>query len=146
MALDLYVQENDASEQRLIQVVNGLSEADYAADLSGGWTVTTALAHLAFWDTCRLAQLKQWELAGISPIPNDSSSINAGVEVLASTISGAEAGKLAIRAAQAIDSEVRKASPEFVKVAEDAGQLNVLRRSEHRHAHLDQIAKALKHA
>lgn len=146
MSLITYLEENNSSEQRLIDVVGKLSDADYSADMGGGWTVATALAHLAFWDTCRLALLRQWELAGVSDTPDISDTVNAGVEVLANAISGTAAGTLAVRAAQAVDAEVRKIPPELAKAIEAAGQQRVLRRSEHRNAHLDEIARALNQA
>ncbi len=146
MGLQEYIHENDDSEQRLIAQVSQLSAADYAADMGGGWTVRTALAHLAFWDSCRLALLQRWELTGVSDAPSDSDIINAGVDVLANAISGPAAGPLAVRAAQAIDAEVRKIPPELAAAIEAAGQLTVLRRSAHRNTHLDEIAKALKQA
>jgi hypothetical protein len=146
MGLQEYVHENDASEQRLIAQVSQLRSADYAADMGGGWTIATALAHLAFWDTCRLALLQRWLLAGFSDAPADSDIVNAGVEVLANAIPGSAAGKLAVRAAQAIDAEVRKVPAELAEAIEADGQLTVLRRSVHRNSHLDDIAMALKPA
>ena len=146
MGIQEYIQENDVSQERLITQVSQLSAADYAADMGGGWTVGTALAHLAFWDSCRLALLRRWLLTGVSDAPSDSEVINAGVEVLANAISGPAAGELAIRAARAIDAELHKVPVELATAIEAAGQVTVLRRSVHRNTHLDEIAKAFKTA
>ena len=55
------IEENDAERVRLAAVVGRLTEADLACPLGGGWTVATALAHLAFWDRCNTLVLEHWE-------------------------------------------------------------------------------------
>ena len=146
MSFIAYLQENDSSEQRLIDVVGKLSDTDYGADMGGGWTVATALVHLAFWDTCRLVLLERWQLTGASDAPSDSEIINVGVQALATAIPARAAGELAISAARDIDAELHKIPLELADAIEAAGQTTVLRRSVHRLSHLDDIAKALKPA
>ena len=77
-----YTEENAAELERLRALVARLTAADLARPLGGGWTVAMALAHLAFWDHRRRAQLQQWARSGTEPVSGDSSSINAAVDVL----------------------------------------------------------------
>lgn len=42
--------EDVAATQRLEKLVTGLDDVDLRLDLGSGWSVTTALGHLAFWD------------------------------------------------------------------------------------------------
>ncbi len=146
MDLSDYIRENNVSVQRLIAQVSQLSSADYGTDMGGGWTVSTALVHLAFWDSCRLALLRRWIMDGVSVTTSDSEVINQGVEALAGAITGPAAGTMAVRAAQAHDTEINRISPELADAIAAADQLTVLRRSVHRNAHLDEIERALRQA
>ena len=83
---------------------------------------------------------------GVSVTTSDSEVINQGVEALAGAITGPAAGTMAVRAAQAHDTEINRISPELADAIAAADQLTVLRRSVHRNAHLDEIERALRQA
>ena len=45
-----FVAENSRQRDRLKALVGRLSDGDLRRPLGEGWTVSTALAHMAFWD------------------------------------------------------------------------------------------------
>ncbi len=141
-----YVEDNAAETERLRALVARLTPADLACSLGGGWTVAMALAHLAFWDTRRRAQLQQWAQTGTEPAAGDSASINAGVEVLAAAIPPQATGPLALQAAEAVDAEVAGLSAEMLAAIERAGAESMLRRAAHRRDHIAQIERGLREA
>ncbi|MCL4506374.1 MAG: maleylpyruvate isomerase N-terminal domain-containing protein [Chloroflexi bacterium] len=138
-----HLNDNRDARERLQRIVAGLSDADLAHPLEGGWTVASALVHLAFWDHRQLALLKRWESGGVTPAPSDPETINAAVHALAAAIPPRAAIDLALSAAEAIDAEVQNLKPDLVAAIESAGYPFVLRRSVHRNAHLDDIEHAL---
>ena len=139
-----YAEENAAELQQLRALVARLSAADLACPLGGGWTVAMALAHLAFWDRRRRAQMQQWARTGVEPVAGDSGSINAAVEVLAAAIPPQGAASLAIEAAEAVDGEVAQLPAEVIAAIERAGAVSMLRRATHRREHIEQIERGLR--
>jgi hypothetical protein len=139
-----YVADNAAARERLRTLVARLSDADLALPVGGGWSVALALAHLAFWDTSRLALLRRWLRAGVEPAQSDSESVNAAVEVLGAAIPPRRAAELALAAAEAIDRELESVEPGMAARIEEIGHESVIRRSIHRNEHIDQIERALE--
>lgn len=138
-----YVTDNRLACERLEHLIAAMSDADLQRPLSAEWTIAAALVHLAFWDCRQLALLKRWQANGVSPAPSDVESINAGVSALALAVPPRAAANLAVSAAEAIDAEVQKLTPELAAAIESAGFRTMLRRSLHRNAHLDDIERAL---
>lgn len=138
-----YVADNTAQRHRLIQVTARLSEPDLTRPVSGGWSVATKLAHLAFWDNYCLVQLEAWERTGVTPASVDVDAVNQAVRTLSEAIPPGTAARLACAAAEAIDRKLERLSAELVAAIEAAGRVRILRRSMHRQEHLDQIETAL---
>jgi uncharacterized damage-inducible protein DinB len=138
-----YNDGNASARERLQRVVYQLSDTDLARPVGDEWTVATTLAHLAFWDRRHLALLQRWQRAGVAQAPSDSESINAGVQALASAIPPHTTVQLALDAAEAIDHALQQITPQLAAAIDAAGYGNVLRRSIHRNAHLDDIERAL---
>jgi hypothetical protein len=136
------VTANGAERERLRKIVDGLTEADLGRPLGSGWTIATALAHLAFWDRCALIRLERWE-RGLPPSPTDVDVTNMALVTLSAAIPAKAAVELALAAAEAVDRKVAQLSPERAGALEDAGFGRNLRRSLHRRHHLDRVARAL---
>ena len=77
-------------------------------------------------------------------MPTEVDAINEAVRVLSAAIPLRAAAELARTAAEAIDRKIDGISAELAAAIEAAGRPRILRRSEHRREHLDQIEKALK--
>ena len=56
-----FIAENDASRQRLKAFVARVSDAEMGRRVGEHWTVSIALAHIAFWDEHWLARFEDWE-------------------------------------------------------------------------------------
>ena len=64
-----HVAENDASRQRLRGLIARLTDDDLARPLGQHWTVSVALAHLAFWDRLWFEKFEEWERTGVVKMP-----------------------------------------------------------------------------
>jgi hypothetical protein len=68
------VADNTFQRQRLEALVSRLTNDD--RELSNGWTVAAALAHLAFWDRRARLLLRRWERKGTPPDEPDVDLLN----------------------------------------------------------------------
>lgn len=145
MELNLdFRQDNRRETERLRSLLALLKEEELAYPLGNGWTVGTALAHLAFWDRQRLALLQRWGQSGVAPAHTDQDSINEAVKALAEALPPRRAAALALEAAVEMDRALEKLPPDLARAIAAGGHERVLRRSVHRKEHLDQIEAALK--
>ncbi len=138
-----YVEENTAQRRRLEELAGRLTAADLKREVGNGWSVAEKLAHLAFWDYYCLALVRRWEKKGVASSPTEVDAVNDAVRVLSAAIPPEAAVKLARSAAEAIDLGLEGISAALEAAIEAAGRPRVLRRSEHRREHLDQIERAL---
>ncbi len=139
-----YVEANAVQRKRLAELAAGLTEADLQREVGRGWSVAAKLAHLAYWDQFALALVRQWQRDGVHSRSSDVDAINEAVRVLSGAIPPRACAALAQAAAEAIDHALVGISPELEAAIEAAGRVRILRRSEHRREHLDQIERALK--
>jgi Mycothiol maleylpyruvate isomerase N-terminal domain len=141
-----FVEENNASRLELGELIGRLGERSYEIEVGPGWTVSTVLCHLAFWDQRVLFVLKKWKTAGFEPsrlTPLSVDSINQAAATLAQAVPGQAAARLAIESAAAVDSQVAETSDELAGQMLSAGFERFLRRSLHRREHLQKIECAL---
>ena len=141
------IQDNREERQRLSALVKGLKEQDFQRRLPNGWTLGSALGHLAFWDLRQATLLKRWLEQGAKPsiIPGslDAEAINEPLNTLAEALEAKAAAKLALEAAEAVDQTVEKLTPEKALELQKMGLERNLHRALHRKGHLDKIEKAL---
>jgi hypothetical protein len=140
-----YTAENTAQRERLIALAARLTDEDLLRPLDHGWTVAAALVHLAFWDRSRWGTLRRWLENGEFPssLGTSPDPINDAVYVLSQAIPPRAAPKLAMDAAETVDSLVEQLTPDQVAALESAGLGRMVNRSLHRREHLDQIEQAL---
>src|SRR5215212_125946 len=143
-----YARENDESRQRLVMLVQRLSEADMTLSTDYGWTVAALLAHLAFWDQRMIMILRRWKEAGFDPSPIDSAAVNDALRVICHALEPRTADELALSAAEKIDAELETLTPELVKQIEEHAEATDtqfrMNRSLHRAGHLKDIEGLLK--
>ena len=145
MAVDRsYVESNRASLERLRALVARLSDEDFGRPIGHGWTVSAALAHLAFWDWRVVADMERWEREGVQIVPWDPNPINDGMLPEWLAMPGREAAAEALAAAEAADQKAASLAPEIVEQVM-AQRPRSLIRAAHRGDHLDEIERALSH-
>lgn len=138
-----FVDENAREHERLRALARKLTDEQLRIDLGGGWTVATALAHLAFWDSLSLCRIRQWKQAGVSASSLDLDVINDALLPLLREIPPRKAADLAVAAAEAVDAELESLPAAIVEAIERLGDRRRLYRAVHRRMHLDQIEDTL---
>ena len=140
------VQRNETQRLRLASLIARLTDADLAREVEGGWTVSAALAHLAFWDTLDLALIERWRAGQIRPVQPYwyAEAINDGMLPAWRLVPPRDAARLALDAASAVDAAVATLddSPAEAFVSRDEAWM--LKRYLHRRDHIGQIERALK--
>jgi hypothetical protein len=137
-----YVERNRVSQERLRALVGRLDDDALRRELSDGWTVADALAHLAFYDRRAAILLRRFGQEGIFASPYDYDTLNEVLLHFSRRMSPRAVVAEVLAAAEAAD-EAAAATPE----AQDAevrsvGQVK-LDRSEHRESHLNDIEALL---
>jgi hypothetical protein len=145
-----FIDANVEATAALGDLIASLSPADLAADLGDGWTVSMALAHLAFWDSWHLAR---WEHAAaigdIAPPPVGDEISARNNDALVETwraLDPERAAALALDAAARIDTYVAGLSDAAIEASLAAGSPNWFARRPHRDDHIGHIRRVLDRA
>jgi DinB superfamily len=141
-----FMEENQASRQELAELIGRLDERSFQCAVGRGWTVSTLLCHLAFWDQRVLFLLREWQRGGLEVCRLSSlavNSINEAVKAISQAVPGPVAGRLALDSAAAVDSQLAEISEALVDQIASAGFERFLKRSLHRREHLQKIEEAL---
>jgi hypothetical protein len=138
-----FLVENQKERERLHKLVARLSDDELTRPMWEGWTLAAALAHLAFWDQRALVLMKKWKVAGVASSPSEVDVTNDSILPLCLAIPPRVAARLAVSAAEAIDSELEKAGDDLLRDIWQLGDRFRLYRSDHRKGHLDQIESLL---
>ncbi|HYO43439.1 MAG TPA: maleylpyruvate isomerase N-terminal domain-containing protein [Candidatus Limnocylindrales bacterium] len=145
-----FVDANVEATAALGDLVASLSAADLTADLGDGWTVSMALAHLAFWDTWHRVRWEHAAAVGVAAPPPVADEVSArNNDALAETwraLDPDRAVALALDAAARIDACVAALPDEAIEAARTAGSPNWFERHPHRADHIDQILRVLGQA
>lgn len=145
-----FVDANVEATAALGDLVASLSPADLAADLGEGWTVSMALAHLAFWDSWHLARWEHAAASGdVAPAPVGEDVSGRNNDALVETwraLDGGRAAALALDAAARIDTYVAGLSDAAIEAAMAADSPNWFARRPHRSEHLGHIRRVLGRA
>ena len=137
------LEANEEVTARLEALAGRLTDADLLRDLGGGWHVSVAFAHLAFWDRRVEYMLSRWKNDGVPHEELDDDVVNHALEFQLVALEPRTAVRLCIEAAKAADAAIA-ATPEAVAnqvIAEDHAYL--LNRSGHRGEHIEQIEAVL---
>ncbi|HVZ79766.1 MAG TPA: maleylpyruvate isomerase N-terminal domain-containing protein [bacterium] len=140
----MILQDNARELERIKALVGGMKEGDYAKLLPNGWTITQALAHLAFWDLSQVARLERYIQKGVKPVSLDFEAINEPLAKVAEGLPPAAAAELVVDAAEAADRVVEMLTQAQFDELVGSGLERNLHRAQHRRAHLPKIEEALK--
>src|SRR5438552_2832248 len=102
--------KNAASTAALAGVIDKMSEADLTRDLGEGWTIATALYHVAFWDRRAAILLGRWEQGLTVPhdvIPWYDHVTNETLEPALLLLPATEAPRLCLESARLLDATVQ---------------------------------------
>jgi hypothetical protein len=138
-----FIIENSRELQRLRALVERLSDDELSLPLGTDWTLSVALAHLAFWDRWALVLIRKWKSSGIESSPIDPDVINDSLLPTWLALNPRVAANLAVSAAEEIDRELANSSSDFIAALESMGEPYRLYRSIHRKMHLDQMEESL---
>ncbi len=138
---DADLTHNEASTERLRDIVSGLSDDELGTDLGGGWTVSHALWHIAFWDARQSAALHCMELG--EPFPTEDRATNLTLDATAAVIDPRAAAEAAEAAAVDLDAALVSLSAAQRESLRADGFGYVISRHAHRNEHADQIVRAL---
>jgi hypothetical protein len=138
-----FEETNKVARERMRRLIHGMTDEQLAVPTVAGWTISSTLAHIAFWDFRILYLLKHWKENGIEPSPYDVDAINEAHKPLCLALDSRIAANLALHAAEAIDSEIESTSDEWVEKIRAAKVQFKFERNEHREYHLAEIETAL---
>jgi hypothetical protein len=134
---------NTAVTTRLEALASRLSDADLLRDLGGGWHVSVAFAHLAFWDRRVEYVLNRWAKEGVPHEELDDDVVNHALEFQLVALEPRTAVRMCIEAAKAADAAIASVPDAIANqlIAEDHTYL--LSRAGHRGEHIEQVEAAL---
>lgn len=135
---------NADSLLELRALVGRLTDADLARSLGGGWTVGTALGHLAFWDMRAAVIADRWKVGNVVSGSNiDDEGVNEAIEPLLLAASGRALATMALASAAAANTAINRLPPELLTHALGGNGVFEGRRADHRREHMEQIERAL---
>jgi hypothetical protein len=134
-------QNNQASRDRLVALVQGLTEESLQQQTNDDWTIAATLAHIAFWDRMCLARWDAFDAgAQLTNIPSSIIDlVNAANLPLWRALSGRAAVDLLMQATRDFDQRIGTISDGAVQAAISGGFESMLDRSRHRNAHAAEI-------
>lgn len=142
-----FIEANKAATAELRALVEGLSDADLSTDLGEGWTVSMALAHLAYWDEFHTARwIHAAEQGELAPPHADNEVTSRSNEALVTTwraLPPRTAVELMLNAAAMVDAYVADLDDEAIDLAAERDNASLFMREPHRRDHIDQISRAL---
>ena len=146
MPLDLtYKEQNRASTERIRDLVTRLSDEEMQTKVGEHWTVSIALAHLAWWDRRVMYVLDMTERDGKLFIPEIDIFVNDLSLPLWAVIPPRDAARICIETSETLDKRLEEYSPELLEEIYNYNKRWVIR-ALHRNEHLDEVDVALKNS
>ena len=146
MPLDLtYKEQNRASTERIRALVARLSDEEMQTKVGEHWTVSIALAHLAWWDRRVMYVLDMTERDGKLFIPEIDIFVNDLSLPLWAVIPARDAARICIETSETLDKRLEEYSPELLEEIYNYNKRWVVR-ALHRNEHLDEVDAALKNS
>jgi hypothetical protein len=140
-----FIKENNRERERLISLVERLTDEELSLPLGNDWTIAIALAHLAFWDQRSLFLVRKWKKSGdVEFSPIDMDVTNDSLLSLWRALPPRVAANLAVSSAEEVDRELEETPSDLISRIEGIGEKNRVYRSVHRKMHIDQIEDLLK--
>lgn len=132
---------NNASRERLKKIA-ALDDRLLETPLYDDWRVSTALAHVAFWDRRAVYLIELWERDGASPAVPDPDSTNFALQAFFDAAPPRAIAEIAVQAAEAMDRKMETLSDALIEHIRTTHPFALVRAA-HRNEHLDEIEHAL---
>ena len=146
MALDpSYIEQNRASTERIRALIARLSDDEMQTKLGEHWTVSIALAHLAWWDRRVMYVLDMTEKDGKLFVPEIDIFVNDLSLPLWAVIPPRDAARICIETSETLDKRLKEYSPQLLEEIYNYNKRWVVR-ALHRNEHLDEVDAALRTA
>ncbi len=136
--------ENENETNRLERLVSKLTDQELSLPMDAGWTVSSVLAHLAFWDIRAMKLINLWKQSDVEYSALDTDIINEVTREIFIEMPPRIAANIAVEKARILDQILKELEPEFIEKIRTVGKNVRLERYIHRRLHLDEIEKALK--
>ena len=136
--------DNKVWADRLAALVAQLSDSDLVRPLEAGWTVSSVLAHLTFWDIRIVTLLEKWSSEdAIGPSEIDADLINEVTRCQFLTIPPRTAAEMAVSWAHKANAAIEAINPQTAaEILAKAPNVR-LDRTHHRKAHIEEIESEL---
>ena len=138
-----YIKHNRASTERIRALVERLSDEDMKTKVGEHWTVSIALAHLAFWDRRVIHILDMTEKDGKLFDLEINIAVNDLSLPLWEVIPARDAARICIETSEALDKRLEEYSPQMLEEIYNHNKRWVVR-ALHRNEHLDEVEAGLK--
>lgn len=137
------LEANAGVTAQLEKLAARLTDEDLLRDLGGGWHVSVAFAHLAFWDRRVAYVLTRWMEDGIPHQELDDDVVNRALEPALIALDPRTAVRQCLDAARAADAAIARVPDDIAArlIAEDHAYL--LDRRGHRGEHILQVMEVL---
>lgn len=144
MSLDPnYTQLNRASTERIKQLAASLSDEEMQTRVGEHWTVSIALAHLAWWDRRVMYVLDMTVKNGKLFVPEIDIFVNDLSLPLWAAIPPREAARIAIESSADLDARLEAFPQDLLEEIYNYNKRWVVR-ALHRNEHLNEVDAALK--
>jgi hypothetical protein len=144
MSLDpSYKDLNRASTERIKKLASSLTDKEMQTRVGEHWTVSIALAHIAFWDRRVIHLLDETVKGGKLFAPEIDVVVNDLSLPLWAAIPPREAARIAVETAEELDQRLEEYPQKLLEEIYNSTQRWVIR-ALHRNEHLDEVDTALK--
>ena len=138
------IMKNENATKRLEVLVNKLTDRELSHPMAAGWTISSVLAHLAFWDIRAATLINKWKQSEVEFSSLDTDVINEVTRVIFNGLPPRVAANITVENARILDQLIGELEPEFIEKIKTDGRNVRLERFTHREEHMDEIEKALK--
>ena len=144
MSLDpSYKDLNRASTERIKKLATSLTDEEMQTRVGEHWTVSIALAHIAFWDRRVIHLLDETAKSGKLFAPEIDIVVNDMSLPFWAAIPPREAARIAVETAEELDRRLEEYSQKLLEEIYNSNQRWVIR-ALHRNEHLDEVDAVLK--
>ena len=138
-----YKDLNHASTERIKKLAATLTDEEMHTRVGEHWTVSMALAHLAFWDRRVLCVLDMTAKEGKLSTPQIDIVVNDLSLPFWAAIPPREAARIAVETSEELDKRLEDYPQDLLEEIYNFNQRWIIR-SLHRNQHLDEVDAALK--